>query len=530
MGAIMKNWWLNCAVVGAWVFLSLSISVSADHADGVLIFKNAKSYAVRINGELLATDGQDAFITNQRQWVKLPPLKTANETYSNCGLQLSNFTGIFSIAEDVFGNFYAISGYTECAYPPCIAFGAGGNCHLLRPYAANRVKMSRLANKPDAAWENKLAWEPGLPIKLAYDKNKNIYAAAGNYWFISDTQGVNWKTNQSFYNYKDRIFSDSQGNIYLALLGGNYVRGYSSVGSPSCGGTSSILSVNEGLSSWRDGYIPDNDYVYYGPLGYLYDCHVYNNSADLVVLEPSLIVDNKHAIYSANFGKSWDKLANTTGYIKEYLSAANGNIYGVAADGLYAIEKFNPNSLALGSRSPAFGQIIRKVASFEKFKSVTQVTVQENNAINFIGEHINGVAGWYQLEQVSSQKELQKTTLTQAGDKTQQSIFVDFIPELADLGKTGHSFISAEIGGVTYIKSGTQWLVPGISRSSIVVIPGFPAAMTMVPSRIILADKIDSTPLTGIKIKIGYGIGTTLKQTYADMLASGRAQLEFLIE
>lgn len=515
--------------------LVLGPMARADNGDAKLVFKDAKSYAVRANGELLITDGKDVGVFGSQGWGLLPPLENLPSIIDTpyCGFySLKKFTHVISVTEDIYGNTYAAIGYDSCT-----ATRLPGSTIV----NYDSIKVAALVRLESGKnWENKLTWELGLPVNIVYDKNNVMYVAAGNRWAKSGNKGAVWSINFTRLYSVNRIFADVDGGLYLSSVGGVYIRN-SSGGSlfqyceyvesslmlgNSDGFAQSVQIPDYELSlpvTSNGSFVPGGFIVVNGSLiGSVTACKSSRNSADLAVLAPGLIVDGVHRVFSINSGRSWVPLASRKDNFSAYMAAENGDIYALAKDGLYAIASYDPNA-------PSFGYVIRRVISFTNFQSIEQVRVQANGDVYFIGQHVDGVSGLYRDKISALSNRPQATQVSLQGARAKQTVTVDFAPDSADEGKLGNIFVFVEFGGATYLKTGKNWFLFGKRLTQLASGELLPLEV-LTGKNIDIAVDTDLTPLKGAKIKIAYGVGHSTTETLADMSRSARPIYEFVLD
>lgn len=517
--------------------LVLGPMAQADNGDAKLVFKDAKSYAVRANGELLITDGKEVGVLGGLGWVLLPSLANLPSIDTPyCGVYtLKKFTNVFSVAEDISGNIYAAIGHDACA-------GERPHSSTITTYSSIQVAALVRLESSSKTWGNKLIWEVDFPISIVYDKNNAMYVAAGNRWAKSDNKGVAWSvnvTNPDSYS-KSRIYADAIGGLYLASLGGVYTstpRGGSLL--QYCEYVRSTLRLGNSDGFAQTVQIPDYELplpvtsnVPVVPAGYTLvnsslvgwytSCKTSRNSADLSVLAPGLIVDSAHRVFSINSGSSWVSLASGKDNFSAYMAAKNGDIYALAKDGMYAIASYDANA-------PSFGYVIRRVISFTNFQSIEQVRVQANGDVYFIGQHVDGVSGLYRDKISAPSNRPQATQVSLQGARAKQTVTVDFAPDSADEGKLGNIFVFVEFGGATYLKTGKNWFLFGKRLTQLASGELLPLEV-LTGKNIDIAVDTDLTPLKGAKIKIAYGVGHSTTETLADMSRSARPVYEFVLD
>jgi hypothetical protein len=115
--------------------------------------------------------------------------------------------------------------------------------------------------------------------------------------------------------------------------------------------------------------------------------------------------------------------------------------------------------------------------------------------------------------------------ISAAGDITAQTITASITPTSTDVGQNGSEFLAAQLGELTFLYGAGGW-VQYTGPDSVVAL----SSGALANHEVTLLDNIDMTPLLGAQVIVGYGLGNSLAEAYAEMLKASRVMSVYKVE
>lgn len=116
-------------------------------------------------------------------------------------------------------------------------------------------------------------------------------------------------------------------------------------------------------------------------------------------------------------------------------------------------------------------------------------------------------------------------TVNIAGDLTAQTLTANIQPDTKDLGRVGNEFLVARLGDFMVLYGPNGW-VQYTDASSLVAL----SSGVLSSRELTLLENIDMTPMIGAYIYVGYGLGFTLEESYAEMMQAKRMMPVYTID
>lgn len=103
-------------------------------------------------------------------------------------------------------------------------------------------------------------------------------------------------------------------------------------------------------------------------------------------------------------------------------------------------------------------------------------------------------------------------TVSAEGEITQQTLTANISPATGDIGKAGSEFVGAKLGGLLFLLNESGWVQYNEGDNPVAFLTG-PLAENVAT----LVSNVDLTPILGASVFVGYGLGSTLAESFADM-------------